>query len=85
MYLHLGADTVVRQSEIIGIFDLDTTTVSKHSRDFLGSAQKRGGIVSLGEDLPKSFIVTRARSGQLVYLSPLSAATLAKRAIAFSK
>ena len=29
MYLHLGQDTVVTLDEIIGIFDLDTTTVSK--------------------------------------------------------
>ena len=35
MYLHLGQDTVVKKKDIIGIFDMDTTTVSKISRDYL--------------------------------------------------
>ena len=34
MYKHLGADTVVKTKDIIGIFDIESTTVSKWSRDF---------------------------------------------------
>ena len=29
MYLHLGQDTVIKMDEIIGIFDMDTSTLSK--------------------------------------------------------
>ena len=29
MYLHLGQDTVVKMSEVVGIFDLETSTISK--------------------------------------------------------
>ena len=43
MYLHLGQDTVVTLDEIIGIFDLDTTTVSKSTRNYLTNAEKAGG------------------------------------------
>ena len=32
MYVHLGVDQVVKEDDIIGIFDLDSTTVSKHTR-----------------------------------------------------
>ena len=41
MYLHLGQDTVIRTGDIIGIFDLDITTVSKHTRDYLAKAEKK--------------------------------------------
>ena len=35
MYLHLGGEYVIKEEEVIGIFDLDTSTVSKHTRKFL--------------------------------------------------
>ena len=40
MYVHLGMETVVKEDDIIGIFDLDSTTVSKHTRKFLNVAEK---------------------------------------------
>ena len=29
MYLHLGQDTVVRTGDVVGIFDLENSSVSK--------------------------------------------------------
>ena len=55
MYLHLGSDVVVSQSEVIAILDLDTTSVSKITRQFLDSTQKGGRVVEVSKgDLPKS-------------------------------
>ena len=45
MYLQLGQDTVIRTDNIIGIFDLDNTTVQKGTRDFLNAAEKNGETV----------------------------------------
>ncbi len=72
-------DSMIARDEIVGIFDLDTTTVSKHSRDFLRAAQNSGVITPVGDDLPQSFIVTGDVSGQKVYLSPQSTPILAKK------
>lgn len=81
MYLHLGQDTVVLHSDIIGIFDLDTTTVSKVTRDYLAKAQKDGKVVNVSLELPKSFVLCKEKDGtQKVYISQLSSATLLKRA-----
>lgn len=55
MFLHLGQDTVIIEDDIIGIFDLDTTTVSKPTRDYLKTMQKGGNVVNVSYDLPKSF------------------------------
>ena len=80
MYLHLGSSVVVPQRDILGIFDLDNTTYSRITRDFLASAEVLGQVVTIGEDLPKSFILCRDKTGrETVYLSQLSSATLFKR------
>lgn len=80
MYLHLGQDTVVRKKDIIGIFDMDTTTVSKISRDFLNTAEKNKNTVNVSYELPKSFIVVKENGCQKIYISQLSSQTLEKRA-----
>lgn len=81
MYLHLGSDVVVSQSEIIAIFDLDTTSVSKNTREFLNTAQKCGRVVDVSSnDLPKSYVLCGKKDKFNIYISPLSAQTLYKRA-----
>ena len=42
MYLHLGQDTVIRMDEIIGIFDMETSTIAKATRNYLADSQKTG-------------------------------------------
>ncbi|MBR3781007.1 MAG: DUF370 domain-containing protein [Clostridia bacterium] len=80
MYLHLGMDKVITFDEIIGIFDLDTTTVSKRTRDYLAKAEKAGIVENVCYDIPKSFIVCRDKNGnEKVYISQISSTTLLKR------
>ena len=81
MILHLGQETVIREEDVIGIFDLDSTTVSKKTRNFLTAKQKEGKIIPVTEELPKSFILATPKhtKDEKVYLSQLSAATLYKR------
>ena len=76
MFIHLGENTVISDSEIIGIFDMDTSTVNKATRDYLSRAEKEKRVIYVNYDLPKSFIITDSR----VYVSPLNTATLNKRA-----
>ena len=76
MYLHLGQNTVITTQEIVGIFDMDNTTVSKTTRDTLSKAEKEGRVRYVSYDLPKSFILTADKT---VYISPIAAATLIGR------
>ena len=58
MYLNIGQDTVVLDKDILGIFDLDNTTVSKSTREYINTASKNGECITVSiEELPKSFIV----------------------------
>lgn len=79
MYLHLGEKTVIKTSSIVGIFDLDNTTVSKNTRTFLSDAEKKGRVINVSYELPKSFIVCDEDGETTVYISQLSSQTLLRR------
>ena len=81
MYLDLG-QAVVKTRDLIGIFDLDSATVSKTTRETLRRAEKNGEAVTLGDDLPRAFAVAAGDpSGkQTVYITQISVQTLVKRA-----
>lgn len=80
MFLHLGQYTVVSTEQILGIFDLDNTTLSKHTRNCLAKAERVGKIVNVSSELPKSFVICQEKGGEeKIYLSQLSVATLLKR------
>ena len=78
MYLSLGNDMAVRESSIIGIFDMDNTSTSKRTREFLERAEKDGNVVPC-DDLPKAFVLTAEYGLDRIYLTSLSSATLEKR------
>ena len=79
MYLPIGGDMAVRTKAIVGIFDLDNTTTSRHTRQFLQLAEQEGQVVSAAEDLPKAFLLTSEYGLPRVDLTQFNAATLEKR------
>lgn len=81
MYIHLGQETVIKSRDIIGIFDLENTTVSKNTRTFLTKAEKKGEVINVSYELPKSFTIVSDRKTKKnkVYISQISSSTLYKR------
>ncbi|MCL1829838.1 MAG: DUF370 domain-containing protein [Oscillospiraceae bacterium] len=77
MYLHIGNNYILNSEEIIGIFDIDISTIEKRMRDYLTVMQREGHIVDAAEDLPQSFILTEEK----VYISGLSTGILKQRSI----
>ena len=47
MFLHLGNDYIVFEKDIIAVFDFETTTVSKITREFLREAEDEEFIVNV--------------------------------------
>ncbi|MEG1878603.1 MAG: DUF370 domain-containing protein [Pseudoflavonifractor sp.] len=81
MYLHLGQSVMVPETELVGLFDLDNTTQSFLTREFLERAERGGRVESITEDIPKTFAVCgRGKEDPKIYLSQLATATLLKRA-----
>lgn len=85
MYIPIGNHMALRDASIIGIFDLDQTSTSKKTREFLARAEREGQVVTVSDDLPKSFILTREFSFDRVYLTQFSSQTLEKRVRAFQE
>ena len=79
MYLHVGKDVILKTEDIIGIFDLDTATVGKSTRNYLAKREKQGEVINVTSELPKSFIVCEKDNKRQVYISQISTATLEKR------
>jgi len=79
MYLHLGQDIIVRQGDVIGIFDLDNVSSSHITRAFLKQADQAKQIELIAEDIPKSLVLMNIDGKTTLYLSQLSTATLQKR------
>ena len=79
MFREIGLELSVRESAVIGIFDLDNVSWEKHSRAFLSRAEEAGQVVEATDSLPKSFVLTQEYGMQRVYLTKPSAAVLQKR------
>jgi hypothetical protein len=79
MFLHIGNGKSVKKKEIIGIFDLDTATVSKTGKNFINKMQKEGRLEYDDFDLPRSFVLADCGNTQKIYLSRISAQGLKLR------
>ena len=80
MYLNIGTEVLVKNKEILGIFDLDNTTVKQATREYINTAEKNGECIYVSiEELPKSFIVTTKENKKEIYISPLNTSTIFKR------
>jgi len=79
MFLHIGNNKNIREKNIIGIFDMDNTTVSPISRKYLSTAQKRGQVEAAIEEIPKSFVLYEEDGEYKVCFSQLSSTALKGR------
>lgn len=67
MFLYLGEGKYKKRSDIIGIFDMDTSTVSTSTRRFLSFNERSGCVESDGE-LPKSFLLCDKREKEVSHI-----------------
>ena len=84
MYLHIGNKKSVKQKNIIGIFDLDTATVSSNTKRFINQMEEKGLVEYEDTDLPRSFLLIENEAGNAspfsLRLSRISPAGLRERA-----
>lgn len=80
VFLHLGRDEIINVKDIIAIMDMEKTTISEITREFLKTGEEEGFIKTIDEEeMPKSFIIAYKNDMQIIYLSPLSVTTLFRR------
>ena len=79
IYVPIDRGETVYSEEIIGVFDLDITSQSHITREYLKNAEKRGSIETTAEDIPKTFIVCEKGDMERVYLAGPNTSTILKR------
>ena len=79
MYLHIGNGVSIKKENIIGIFDLDTATVSKVTKRYINENEKKGMVEYTDFDLPRSFIVCNEKKKYKIKLSRISTIGLIQR------
>ena len=66
MYLHVGNGKSVKKKCVVGIFDLDSATVSRVTKDFVNRKEKSGLVEYDYSDLPRSFILVDGEPDRIV-------------------
>ena len=74
IFLRLYPDYLIKEEEIVGIFDLDSATETFPTSKFLREAEAKGLMRVASKNIPRSFIVTE----NAVYLSHSTKSALIK-------
>ena len=81
MYLHIGNGITVKKKDVIGIFDLDSSTISHITKGYINKNQKQGNISYKDMDLPRTFVlVEEEKEKYKIKLSRISSQGLKIRA-----
>lgn len=76
MFVHLGGDICVMDSEISAIINLETCPAGgKDMSEFIKAEEESMRIENIVGDLPKTLVLTRDKT----YVSPISNTVLLKR------
>ena len=79
MYLHIGNGETIPKKKIIGMFDLDSASISAITRDFLKKQEAKGNLSYSGEDIPRTFLLIEEGDTVDVRLSRISTQGLRAR------
>lgn len=78
-YIQLEKGESIAKRRIVGIFDIETASVSESTRALMRRKEAEKGVVSLSSDLPKSFLLSDDLYGDRIYLSGLSTESISRR------
>ncbi len=79
-FVYVDRTTLLPQRQVVGVFDLDSTTVRGDTRQYLAAAEEKGEVTARSGELPLSFIVSSPGFGrQRLRLTANTPATLAGR------
>lgn len=79
MLLHIGKGVTVRHKDLIGIFDMDTATVSGITRETLKHFEKQKRVAYADSDIPRSFLLATDQKSYKILLSHISSQGLRLR------
>ena len=87
MLFHIGQDVMLSDNDVVGVFDVESTTADgKDTAAYLSAAEKNGDLVNVMAldvlsrlDTPRTFLVCDEGGRRKVYLTSLSVDTVLKK------
>ena len=79
MICHVGAGTLIKDGDVVGIFDLDGKVTTATTAAFLREAEKKGRTALASSDIPRAFVLISGEKKEEVIFTRLSTAAVAKR------
>ena len=79
MYIHIGKDLVVKEEDIVGIFNLDYIGNTKEYRNFKLNLEEQKALKILTPNVGKTFILTEFNGKSKAYITNIGAGTIGKR------
>ena len=79
MFIYLGENTVISANEIVAMINLDNSNTAEFTREFFGISQKKGEVVTINNELPRSAVICEKDGKKTVYISQISTSTLKQR------
>jgi len=79
MFLHIGEGKLVKKKDIVAVFDLETTSIGKKTKEFLRKSEKKGETEYISYEIPRTYVLCEKKGKTKVYMTQLSSQTLYKR------
>jgi len=79
MFLHIGNKKSIPKKNVIGIFDLDTATLTETGKKYINKMEKDGLLEYEDSDLPRSFVLCDEGEVKKIRLSRISSYGLKER------
>ena len=79
MYLHIGKDIIIKNKDIIGIFNIDFVKNTKEYKKMLEHLQECGNLKDISDDQAKTFILTEDNTNIKGYITNIGTTTIGKR------
>ena len=81
MYLHIGKDYIVKNNEIIGIFNINYVKNTKEYKAMYNNLDESGDIIKVSDSKAKAFILTENQGKRKAYITNIGVNTISKRLI----
>ncbi len=78
-YINIGGVQIVKKSSVLGVFDLDAASTKTDTKRFLSKCESKGHLITVGNDIPKSFVLCAEGRKELVYITQLSTQSIEGR------
>ena len=79
MYLHIGKDYIIKNKDIVAIFNIDYVKNTKEYKSMIEKLKAEGNLKNFADNQEKTFILTENESVVKGYITNIGTTTIGKR------